>query len=495
VAVSPVADVWIFKTVTPTVVGPGDWVTFTLEFGNDGNLADDIVIADAIPAGLTQVTYTTSFPGVSHAGGQVWHIDTLPWMAAGRIFVTGRVDPDYDWPLGETMLTNTAAISTTTREQYQVPAFPNRSTVTFTVQTVDVEVEKHVQPPAALKAGDWLTYTIVFTNHTSVTAQDVVITDALHSWLISDTVAVWTSYSGLVGSVGRYTWLLGDVPGGGWGLITVTARVSPTLLSGGPLPNTAQIGTASSDTNAGNDISTVTNTVLYYDLALAPPTRQATGEPGQTVTHTLTLTNTGNVSDSYDVAIAVLGQTWNTYVPAQVGPLNGGQTTTVDVQVEIPIGGVDDGDWSRTVFTATSQADGRRWARATMTTTVAVTRGVAISPTAASGWGPAGTTLTYTLRVTNTGNVSDTFALSHTKPVSWSVTYAPADPFDLLPGAAQTVDVGLGIPAGETPGITRVVTVTATSQGDGSKTARSVLTTLVPHRIFLPLALRNYTAP
>jgi hypothetical protein len=118
--------------------------------------------------------------------------------------------------------------------------------------------------------------------------------------------------------------------------------------------------------------------------------------------------------------------------------------------------------------------------------------GVAVDPHAASGSGYPGETITYTLQVTNTGNASDHVDLTHAKPASWSLTYAPTSTLSLGGGAGTAVNVLVGIPAGETYGITRTITVTATSQGDPTKVDVAVLTTGVDYLVFLPSVLRSF---
>jgi hypothetical protein len=132
----------------------------------------------------------------------------------------------------------------------------------------------------------------------------------------------------------------------------------------------------------------------------------------------------------------------------------------------------------------------------TIATTQTITRGVAISPHAATGSGGPGDTVTYTLRVTNTGSVVDVIGLSHTSPATWTVTYS-ANPLTLGAGVGTDVDVYVDIPPGTVLFSSVTVTVTATSQGDPSETDAAVLTTEVVSGqfIYLPLVMRNYTSP
>lgn len=78
------------------------------------------------------------------------------------------------------------------------------------------------------------------------------------------------------------------------------------------------------------------------------------------------MTNTGNIIDTFDVAVS--GHTWPTTVPVTVGPLERGGRANMDVTVNIPphaAGGVAD---TATII-VTSQGDSAQLATAILTTT------------------------------------------------------------------------------------------------------------------------------
>ncbi len=78
----------------------------------------------------------------------------------------------------------------------------------------------------------------------------------------------------------------------------------------------------------------LTLTVVVQDVMLSPPSQTIIAKPGDIVTHTFTLTNTGLVTDSF--ALSVAGNVWPTSVMATTGELGPGEATTVDVVVTIP---------------------------------------------------------------------------------------------------------------------------------------------------------------
>ena len=113
--------------------------------------------------------------------------------------------------------------------------------------------------------------------------------------------------------------------------------------------------------------------------------------------------------------------------------------------------------------------------------------GVTLEPAAAAKTGSAGTTVNYTLHVTNTGNVPDTFTVA-VAGNAWTTT-APATVGPLAPGASADLTVQVAIPAGASNGATDAATVTVTSQGDGTELDSSVLTTTASKFMYLWLPL------
>ncbi len=116
-----------------------------------------------------------------------------------------------------------------------------------------------------------------------------------------------------------------------------------------------------------------------YGLTLAPATEGKAGIPGATVTYILTLTNTGNVTDTYSVTIAGAVFTTTATLPT-VGPFAPNQGGTFVVSVQIPPSAIV-GTLDNATVTVRSQGNNSQSAAATLTTTVVavpVTGGVVI---------------------------------------------------------------------------------------------------------------------
>jgi extracellular elastinolytic metalloproteinase len=117
--------------------------------------------------------------------------------------------------------------------------------------------------------------------------------------------------------------------------------------------------------------------------------------------------------------------------------------------------------------------------------------GVSLQPSTAALSGAAGEMVTYVLRVTNIGNMSDVLKLGYAGN-AWPTTVSPASA-PLAAGAGANVTVQVSIPAGAAAGATDVVTVTLTSAGYAGASDSSTLTTGRPwNTIHLPLVVRSW---
>jgi hypothetical protein len=115
------------------------------------------------------------------------------------------------------------------------------------------------------------------------------------------------------------------------------------------------------------DLTTTANQV--YGVELTPETDAMLGAPGERVEYTLTLMNTGNGPDTYEIAYS--GNTWNVHLPVELVMVDAGDSVAVIVHVDIPAGAAD-GDFDVADITATSVGDDTVSASSELTTTAVV---------------------------------------------------------------------------------------------------------------------------
>jgi uncharacterized membrane protein len=212
--------------------------------------------------------------------------------------------------------------------------------------------------------------------------------------------------------------------------------------------------------------------------------------PGEVVTHTFVLTNTGDEIDSFTLALS--GYTWPTTLSdATSSPLNPGSTYTVTAIVNIPanpraataIIGSD-----TFTLTVVSRTDGSS-TTAIGTTQATAATGVVLSGDQSSS-GRSGETATYTVPVSNSGAFTDTIGLT-SRGNAWPVELSSTD-ITLGAGKAGTVVITVTIPSTVALGSSDRVTITATSTLDALSSDSAILTTTMEVlNVHLPLLLKD----
>jgi hypothetical protein len=107
--------------------------------------------------------------------------------------------------------------------------------------------------------------------------------------------------------------------------------------------------------------------------------------------------------------------------------------------------------------------------------------GFILAPSAEAKIGAPGTTVTYTLRLTNTISVTNTYDLALSGN-DWTTDLSEVMVGPVAPGESQEVSVTVEIPADATAGASDTVTVTATSQYPGILPETANLTTSASER-------------
>jgi uncharacterized membrane protein len=101
--------------------------------------------------------------------------------------------------------------------------------------------------------------------------------------------------------------------------------------------------------------------------------------------------------------------------------------------------------------------------------------------------GAPGETVTYTLQLSNLGNIADSYEITFTLD-AWEVVL-PITSFDLAAGETVDVVVLVSIAPLAGDGDMDIVTITATSEGDGSEASSVLTTTAVDEGSFIVLPI------
>ena len=201
-----------------------------------------------------------------------------------------------------------------------------------------------------------------------------------------------------------------------------------------------------------------------YSVWLIPSLSTLAAAPGQTVTHTHRLLNTGLQTDTYDLS-GKSGSGWGTLLGDAVITLSAQSSQTVQVRVIIPVTATNMQSDS-TVISAASRADPNTRAGALDITRVVtgeqadLSLAIAAQPSAL----PPGGTVQYTYRITNNGPYSGAI------PAALTAQLAPTaalGSWNLPAGCAGNIAVAnftctLTLPAG-TPPVLQSLTVQLTA--------------------------------
>lgn len=204
-----------------------------------------------------------------------------------------------------------------------------------------------------------------------------------------------------------------------------------------------------------------------FGVLLEPPVNYGTAFPGTTRAYTHTLTNIGTSPDIF-LFSTVNNFGWETTVSPSSIELPAGAKNTITVTVRIPTTALSDTvalPPNIATIIARSNSDPTIFGSAEEQTSVLQVAGVSLSPGQFSAVSPRSNVITFKHTLLNTGNGVDTFTLTATSDLGWSVTVTPAEQA-LAVGRSYPVEVRVQVPSNIPPGTISRVRVTATSRSD-----------------------------
>ena len=415
-----------------------EWMTLTL-----GQAMTITAITEGVAAGLSFPTpvvqdYPVSFSNLSQNAthyGWAWGDGTL----------STQVHPAHSY---SAIGPHTVVLTATNICDSDVVSYP------LTVENYAAAID----PPsgsASADPGKTVTYTLRVTN-TGTLSNAFQITAAGYTWLTQLSTNTLKLDASQGTTIATWVTVPADAPGGAQDNVLINVHA----LSDPRVPPIS--GYAALTTTANN----------VYGITPGPMTPAPSGTPGETATHIWRITNAGNFIDNFELVAS--GHTWTTTLPSIVGPLAAGADADLEISVKIPPDGIS-GQQDTVTITATSQSDPSQWASAMLTTTAFVpTFGVTVEPPNDARSGAVGASIAYTLRVTNTADVQDSFAIT-VSGNNWTTT-VPVGVGPLAVNESADLPVTVQIPGSAHYGDDDTATITVASLGDPAVKHDSVLT-------------------
>jgi uncharacterized membrane protein len=208
------------------------------------------------------------------------------------------------------------------------------------------------------------------------------------------------------------------------------------------------------------------------------------GTAGNPVTYQVTVTNTGDAFNTFNLSVNDTSG-WNPTISPISLPLATMAFGTADVSVTIPSSAAG-GAFDNVTVTATGTGASATGSCLVIVGGTISPFDVSISPGSQSGLSE-NTIVTYTVTVTNKGNSQDRYNLakSFSGGSAWPASLSKASVGPINPEASGTSTLIVTIPTGTPLNANRTVTVTATSQANSSATndASCLVVALGPKRL------------
>ncbi|MFL5328736.1 MAG: SdrD B-like domain-containing protein [Gemmataceae bacterium] len=372
----------------------GDTITFTVQLTNNGPTnANGVAVSDPLPAGLTFVS--ASGTGSYNSGTGNWTVGSMLVGDVATLTITAVVaSPNSS--LNVATITASSVVDSDLGD--------NTASAPVTPQRADLGVFASIDDPTPT-LGQIITYTIALTNYGADPASGIIVNDPLPAGMAFVSATTLNgSYDPLTGN-----WIVGalDRPG----TVYLIIRAQATSIT--PGTDIATITAAKQyDPNPSNNSSSATLSPALADLSLVKTVNDATPTANETITFTVTVTNSGpaqatnvKVSELIPAGMSFVSAavTQGSYSSANsvwtVGTLNSGQSRILTLQVKV----IDPSPSANGATVSSDQFDpdpGDNIATASVTPQTA---DIDLEKQISASSAVIGDTIAYSIRVTNRG--------------------------------------------------------------------------------------------
>ncbi|MGL4848101.1 MAG: DUF7507 domain-containing protein, partial [Clostridium sp.] len=479
------------KAVDKAFADINDIVTYTITVTNTGNVdATNVIVKDTIPTDTTYVASSLTVDGVPNAGSISTGINIGTITPNGTKVVVFKVKvntiPNPNPIPNEALVSYGYKVNPTGVDTTKQALTNNVQTRVNTarISNNDGGLVKTVDK-ANDSVGNTLTYTITLKNTGNVTANNIVF---------KDTIPNNTSYVASSSTVDGIPNAGDPISGVSVGTLApneikvVQFKVTiDTIPTPNPIPNQGQVSfdyivdtvtnTSNSQTNLTNIVSTTVSQAYIRpeDGGLTKTVDKSSADVGDVLTYTIVLKNTGNVAAN-NVVVSDTIPSYTTYVPASlkvngvanagnigtginVGTINPNAVVTVQFQVHVdsipnpnPIINQAKVGYSFNVGTGTKAEEHLTSIVPTTINNASITNSDGgLIKVASKDFAKIGDTITYTINLLNTGNITaNNIVLIDTVP---SATTFVAGSVMVNGASSGSSNPNTGIPVGSlTPG-------------------------------------------
>lgn len=432
--------------VSTSEIPPGGLLTYTILVINpdSSRSMSNLILRDPLPANTTLVS--ASQPYVLVGNTVVWLKSSLAAREAWQVQLVVQVDAD--------------ATGTITNQNYSVSSdqsFPlTGSPVVAQVTTNELHINKQASS-ISIQPGGTLTYTLSVTNpHETSTQHTLILTDTIPAGTTFLTATVPYTLQG-----DTVTWLreiLG--PAETW---QVEMIVAVPLSASGVITNIA--ATASLEA-PGVESAPVVTEVVPFATEVTKSVSTVDIDPGGVLTYTLTILNdhpfaaqhslvlTDTLPSNTEFITGTLPASFQDgIVQWQLNRLGAGELWQVDFSVAVPL--TSTGIIVNQHYGVQSQEARRVFGPPVYTSIGSL--GLTLSPDQ-QAQGESGAVVSYTHALTNTGNYTRTYALSHTSSKVWQISY-PQE-VTVAPGESLPIIIDVSIPQWVNTGTQEITTIT-----------------------------------
>ncbi len=276
------ADLSVSKSDVVDPVNVGDNVTYTVTVNNNGpDTAENVVLTDNLPNGVTFVSANSSQGNCSESSGLVTcNLGSLNNGSNATITVIVNTTTTGT-------ITNNASITSSTDDSN---SNNNSTSEQTTVNSIDADLsvsKSDAVDPVTI--GDNVTYTITVSNSGPQLAENVVLTDNLPNDVTLISANPSQGNCSEINSV--VTCNLGNIGNGGNATVTIIVNTTTT----GTITNNANVASNTTDSNSNNNSTSEQTTVneLQADLSITKSDVVDPVQIGDNVTYTVTVNNNG----------------------------------------------------------------------------------------------------------------------------------------------------------------------------------------------------------